>query len=288
MRVRVIGVNTCGSGPLPGWRSAKQSMGQRYRFLTESLGSVGERLAQAIASRAGYQLVRRGRIPPELEDEAGEIIRRTKPFTLTSPARVAALCDAITYLVRNSVAGAVVECGVWRGGSMMAAALRLLELGVDDRDIYLYDTFQGMTAPTMIDRETFSGRAAATRMEIEKQGPDELRAVSPERVRANVIGTGYPEGNVHCIVGPVEETLPVHSPADGIALLRLDTDFYESTRHELTHLYHRIVPGGVLLLDDYGHFEGARLATDQFLAGLRRTPLLTRIDYSGRLAVIWP
>lgn len=266
----------------------RKTIVRRDRSLAQALGRLGEQVVRIIAYRAGYHLVPRGRVPPELANEAGEIISRTKPFTLTSPARVAALCDAITYIVRNSLAGAIVECGVWRGGSMMAAALRLLQLGVDDRDLYLYDTFQGMTAPTMIDREIFSGRPAATRMEKEKPSPNDLRAVSVDSVRANIVGTGYPEAKVHCIVGPVEETLPMHSPPEGIALLRLDTDFYESTKHELIHLYHRVVAGGVLLLDDYGHFEGARLATDEFLAGLPRTPLLARIDYSGRLAVIWP
>lgn len=171
---------------------------------------------------------------------------------------------------------------------MMAVALRLLQLGVADRELYLYDTFRGMTTPTSLDRETFSGRLAATRMEREEPTPEELQAVSVDKVLANIAAVGYPEARVHCIVGPVEETLPGQSPAEGLALLRLDTDFYESTKHELTHLYHRIVPGGVLIIDDYGHFEGARLATDEFVAGLPRKPLLSRIDYTGRLAVVWP
>ena len=78
-------------------------------------------------------------------------------------------------------------------------------------------------------------------------------------------GTGYPPERIHFVRGPVEETLPAGAP-DEIALLRLDTDWYESTRHELEHLYPRLAAGGVLLVDDYGHWEGARKAVDEYFA----------------------
>jgi hypothetical protein len=96
--------------------------------------------------------------------------------------------------------------------------------------------------------------------------------------------TAYPGSHIHYVKGRVEDTIPKHAP-QAIALLRLDTDWYESTRHELEHLFPRLVRGGVLILDDYGHWKGAKEAVDEYFAKLGRSPLLQRLDYSGRLAI---
>ena len=90
--------------------------------------------------------------------------------------------------------------------------------------------------------------------------------------------------HVHFVPGPVEQTLPDHAP-DPIAILRLDTDWYASTRHELEHLFPRVAPGGVLIVDDYGHWEGARRAVDEYFARSDDRILLQRIDYTGRIGV---
>ena len=82
----------------------------------------------------------------------------------------------------------------------------------------------------------------------------------------------------------MEDTLPEQAPSR-IALLRLDTDWYESTRHELIHLYPRLSQGGVLIVDDYGHWDGCRLAVDEYFATEADPVLLTRIDYTGRICV---
>ena len=107
---------------------------------------------------------------------------------------------------------------------------------------------------------------------------------SLDEVRANMESTGYPMDKVFFIKGMVEETLPSKAP-DSIALLRLDTDWYSSTKHELEHLYSRLSRNGILILDDYGHFLGARKATDEYFGTLKMPPLLTRVDYAGRIAV---
>lgn len=96
--------------------------------------------------------------------------------------------------------------------------------------------------------------------------------------------TGYPPERIHLVPGRVEDTVPAQAP-ERIALLRLDTDWYASTKHELDHLYPRLSDGGVLIVDDYGHFEGARRAVDDYLAEQAEPLLLNRIDYTGRIAV---
>jgi hypothetical protein len=86
------------------------------------------------------------------------------------------------------------------------------------------------------------------------------------------------------IKGKVEETIPGTLPKE-ISLLRLDTDWYESTLHNLVHLYPLLRKGGILILDDYGHWQGARKATDEYFARENIIPFLSRIDYTGRLYV---
>jgi hypothetical protein len=104
------------------------------------------------------------------------------------------------------------------------------------------------------------------------------------RVRENVVSTGYPPNLFHFAKGRVEETLPAQAP-DQLALVRLDTDWYESTRHELVHLYPRLAPGGVLIIDDYGHWDGVKRAVDEYFSAQAEPLLLSRIDYAARVAV---
>jgi O-methyltransferase len=223
---------------------------------------------------------------PDIEDEDIRIISEVRGYTMTSSERVYSLVNAVRYVIRNNIAGAVVECGVWKGGSMMAVAKTLLQLGVTDRDLYLFDTFAGMTAPTEKDRTYMEPKTAQESYRNHKDADGTCRwAYAPyEEARRNVLGTGYPESKIHFIVGPVEKTLPDQAP-EKIALLRLDTDFYESTKHELVHLYPRLSAGGPIVIDDYGHWQGARLAVDEFLKETNTGLLLNRIDYTGRIGV---
>ncbi len=161
----------------------------------------------------------------------------------------------------------------------MAMALTLQKLGVTDRDLYLFDTFTGMTKPTEEDVD-FSGLAYLDHWPALPNFFD--AAISLPDVKARLGKTEYDPAHLHFVEGDVEETLPDFAPPK-VALLRLDTDWYESTRHELIHLYPRLALGGVLILDDYGHLEGARKATDEYFDGHRI--MLDRIDYCGRVAV---
>jgi O-methyltransferase len=220
--------------------------------------------------------------PPDLAPADLDIIDRVRPFTMTSVERLAALIDATRFLARQRVPGAFAECGVWRGGSMMAAALTLLDEG-EPRDLYLFDTYSGMTPPTG-DDVSFDGVPAALQLARTPRGEGAWCAAGFDEVKANLAATGYPAELLHFVAGPVEETLPRQAPAS-LALLRLDTDWYGSTRHELLHLYPRLVRRGVLIIDDYGHWRGARHATDEYFAACPDPILLQRIDYTGRIGV---
>jgi O-methyltransferase len=217
------------------------------------------------------------------------IVEEALPLTMTGVPRLLALVDSVRYCVRREIPGAFAECGVWLGGSVMAMLMTLRELGVEDRDIYLYDTFEGMTAPTEHDTSSFDQPAIDAWREAE-QSRDRVygELFNPEvfnldAVRTTLLATGYPEKRLHFVKGPVEETIPSTTPGP-LALLRLDTDWYASTIHELRHLYPLLSGGGVLIVDDYGHWEGCRRAVDEYFAD-REAPLLNRIDYSGRVGV---
>ncbi len=219
-----------------------------------------------------------------------EIIERCAPYTLTSAERVLGVLDAVDYCVRRGVPGAFVECGVWRGGSVLAMILKLQELGAADRGVYLYDTFEGMTKPSERDTSPYDPPAIQTWLEQTGEGqrpwahlfrPDYF---NEDLVRDLLLSTDYPAPHLHFIRGPVEQTLPASAPPQ-LALLRLDTDWYESTMHELVHLYPRLSIGGVLIIDDYGHWEGCRRAVDEYFASAATPVLLSRVDYTGRVAI---
>ena len=217
----------------------------------------------------------------DVDSATKRIIAQTTPYTKTPPVRVVALCNAVDYVVREGIPGAIVECGLWRGGSLMAAALRLLERGVTDRPLYGFDTFAGMTPPTADDgpRQMNRWRKGAP----QDQRPQNLApGTSLEGVAALLASTGYAEDAIHLVKGPVEETVPDSAPAE-LCVLRLDTDFYESTRHELIHLYPRLSRCGVLIIDDYGNLAGARKAVNEYFSD--RRIFMHRIDHGARIAI---
>ncbi len=210
---------------------------------------------------------------------------QVRPYTMTSCERIYQLARAVEYLEKNAIPGAIVECGVWRGGSMMAAALTLLRLGATSREIYLYDTFEGMPPPKSVDVR-HDGVAASAILDTRAKSKDDTywAYASLEDVKANLRSTGYPPERIHYVPGKVEDTLPQTGPA-AIALLRLDTDWYSSTQHELLHLYPRLSPEGVLIIDDYGWWKGQKQAVDEYFAQLPFQPLLQRIDSASRICI---
>ncbi len=235
----------------------------------------------------GYR-VKRPLVPltHDFDPDAVRAIREVAGYTQTTPERIVALRDAVSYVARAGIPGDIVECGVWRGGSMMVVAHELLRQQDTSRRLWLYDTYTGMTPPTA-DDVTITGTSGAAWFDSELAKPEKdatgVTGVALETVQANVASTGYPTDRQTYVVGPVEETLLTQELPEQIALLRLDTDFHESTRAEMEVLYPRLVPGGILILDDYGYWQGARKAVDDYFAD--KAVLLVRLDNSARLVV---
>lgn len=256
-----------------------------------SAKSMGASVINGVLRRAGLELRSVGRPAStdplrlkDLDPWVVDIIAAVRPFTMTSEERISALCHAVRYIARSNVPGDIVECGVWRGGSTMAAAMTLLSEGDKLRTLHLFDTFEGMPMPASVDRAADSGTSAADLL-AKADRSSNLWAYAPiDDVQANLASTGYPSAGIRFIKGRVEDTIPREAPAE-IAILRLDTDWYESTKHELLHLYPKLAIGGVLIIDDYGYWEGARKAVDEFIGENRLPILLQRIDDTGRIAV---
>ena len=255
-------------------------VGSALREIRRLLRRLPKR-ANTILRLAAEQLT----YPPDFSGSELALCESVAPFTMASPERIVSLADAVRHISAANIPGAIVECGVWRGGSMMVVARTLCKAGDVRRDLYLFDTFEGMSAPTDVDVAVTSESASSLLSRASRaEGRSVWCVAGEEDVRTNMHATGYPSEHIHLVPGKVEDTLP-HNAPEGIALLRLDTDWYESTKHELIHLYPRLASGGILLLDDYGHWQGARKATDEYFASLAQRPLLCRVDYSGRIAL---
>lgn len=222
---------------------------------------------------------------PDFYDYEIELIRLVAPYTMTRSERIYVLIKAVEYIVAQDVRGSIVECGVWRGGSMMAVAKTLLRSKRTDFDLYLYDTFEGMTRPSDKD-VNFKGEHASEKFERLGTGPDssDWDRIPLDEVKRNMFSLGYQNDQIHFIKGRVEETIPKNDTGQ-IALLRLDTDWYESTKHEIVNLFPLITKGGVLIVDDYGHHQGARQAVDEYISENKVPILLNRVDYSCRIGI---
>lgn len=243
-------------------------------------------IVQKILANWDLEIVPKSALPPEASNRDREILSQVQPFTMTSSDRLWSLMQAVRYVVQANIAGDFVECGVWRGGSAMTMAMVLSELRRKDRRIWLYDTFEGMTPPTQHDVENHTGRTAQDLLKASgrETGRNVWCIASEEDVTANLQTTGYPSEMLTIRKGDVVQTLKQDLP-ERIALLRLDTDWYESTEAELQHLYPRLVSGGVCIIDDYGYWRGARKAVDEYFHAHSIHALVHKIDFTGRIFI---
>jgi hypothetical protein len=251
------------------------------------------RAARSAARRLGFEIRRLPRGPQPITDPRdARFLAMWDRMTKISgfDLRHYTTYCAVRYLTEQRIGGDFVECGVYRGTQVLTMAHALAEFGASDRDIYLYDTFAGMTQPTPedfidADRPDESYRANLTKWEEGRQpdGSNTYKFASIEEVRANVFTAPYPRERFHFVVGDVLETVRRDSHKR-IAFLRLDTDWYASTKHEFECLYDSVVPGGVVVIDDYGRWQGSRQATDEFFAA-RPMPMLIRTGPCERLVI---
>ena len=239
----------------------------------------------------GYEL--RKKVAPQ--NKPKPLLDQTEPFlsitnqvgefTLTNKERLQGLFLGVNYVVDNNIEGDFVECGVWRGGSSMAAALTFMSRKQTNRKFWMFDTYDGMAETTALDLDKDGFLASDILKRSDKSNPRSYYcAASFEDVEANMKATGYPMQNIQFVKGKVEETLLLEIP-NKIAFLRLDTDYYTSTKAEMEILYDKLVPGGVLILDDYGHWQGARKAVDDYFDIKGKKPLFSFLDYSGVIAI---
>lgn len=223
--------------------------------------------------------------PSDFDAQDIDLVKKVQPFTMTHPPSIYMLSKVVEYIIKNDIPGDFVECGVWKGGSMMTVAYTLQRLGVKDRELYLYDTFEGMPPPGEQDKLYAGTSASQILANSEKNEENHIWAYATiENVRKNILSTGYDESKIHLIKGKVEDTIPEHSP-EKICLLRLDTDWYESTKHELVHLYPRLSKQGVLIIDDYAWWLGSKKATDEYFEENKICMLLNRLDMGARLGI---
>ena len=202
-----------------------------------------------------------------------EFIQRVSPYTMTSIERITALYHSLEYIRENNISGDIVECGVWRGGNIKGIIDYLHFHNMKDKDVWLFDTFEGMTAPDENDVDLNSNKAE-----------DILDAVmcyaSLDSVKEVLQQSQFPQNRIHYVVGDILETLKEEKNIPKtISLLRLDTDWYQSTKIELEVLYPNLESCGVMIVDDYGHWQGSKKAVDEYF--IDTDIVFEKIDYTG-------
>jgi O-methyltransferase len=196
-----------------------------------------------------------------------------KPFTMTSKQRIHGLFNSLEEIRINKVEGDIIECGVWKGGNILGIMEYLDFHKIYDKRIWLYDTFQGMTNPSQIDEDYVRHKAS-----------DILGSVmcySPlEEVKKTLSLSKYPEENIKIVIGDVRETLNLDANLpEKLSILRLDTDWYDSTKKELEVLYPLLDEKGILIVDDYGHWKGCKVAVDEYFVNEKIK--IEVLDYTG-------
>jgi hypothetical protein len=210
----------------------------------------------------------------EIKDDAfWRIVPEVHDFTQLPMEPMWSLYEAVRYIVRKNIRGDFVECGVFFGGASMLIAKTLLSMSDTSRALWLYDSFEGFVGQQAPDDKTWYGDSIDLRF-------DDFESI----VAANIASTGYPMESVHLVRGDIEQTAVENANGD-VALLRLDTDTYHSTKAELEHFYPKLVQGGVLIIDDYGHALGARRAVDEYFAEPDRRIMLHRVNFTNRIGV---
>ncbi len=202
----------------------------------------------------------------EKNDYESSLFNKIKKFTLTTDENIWLLIQSFKYIIRNNINGDFVECGVWKGGNLILLGELCSKFKLE-KNIFGFDTFEGMTEPHEQDKN-FANKSAKellSKYSHKKKEDKNIWAYSSiEDTKKNIKeSTSYEK--IKLIKGDVKDTLNIKSNLpEKISLLRLDTDFYESTKIELEILYPLLSKGGILIIDDYGHWKGCKLAVEEY------------------------
>jgi hypothetical protein len=194
---------------------------------------------------------------------------------MTSIERINELYNSLEYIRLNNIEGDIIECGVWKGGNILGIIEYLEYYNLHSKKVWLFDTFSGMTSPENVDVDV-NDIPAISQMDISVV----FAYSSLEEVKNNLQPSQFPKENIIFIEGDVSKTLQDRNNIpEKISLLRLDTDWYQSTKDELEILYPKLSNKGVLIVDDYGHWKGAKKAVDEYFKNMDIT--ISQIDYTG-------
>ena len=260
-------------------------------FAKSTLWSLATRVNNRLEGSLGFrvQRVSETSVLRGMDDRSLSAMKLANKRTMLDPIQQYTTYRAARYVGENKLEGEVVEFGVWRGGSSLLILRGLIDSATTRKKAFLFDTFQGMSEPTDKDRWIASGTNAKFLLEDSTSGQiglgkTDMRCIADiEDVNESVRLSEYPAANVHLIQGDVLDTIHSHIPSI-ICLARLDTDWYESTKIELEFVWPRLVTGGVLIIDDYDEWSGAREATDEFFAARGFKPFLIRSGW-GRVII---
>ena len=238
-------------------------------------------------NRKGLQVVKKYEMPAEASIYEKKIILKSLKYSMTTSIRMWALLQSAKEVLKKKIKGDFVECGVWRGGNIILLK-NILEQHKIKKNVYGFDTFQGMTEPTRHDVDTENNSASILMKKTSKNDQEfSIWAYSSlEKTKKNIYKNIKSKKNLKLIQGKVEDTLVIkENVPKKISLLRLDTDWYESTKVELEILYPLLQKGGILIIDDYGHFKGCRKAVDEYFSKHKKKPMLHYVDYTCRLII---
>jgi len=204
-------------------------------------------------------------------DPFARLYRTVRPYTMSGNTRLRGLHAAVRRVTARHIPGDVVECGTARGGSAALMGLALKEAGAA-RTLWVFDTFEGIPAPTVADPDH---EIAALYTGAFRGGLEEVQDLFR---RLGILD------RAKLVKGLFQDTVP-RADVRAIAVLHLDGDWYDSVKVCLEHLYDRVSPGGIIQIDDYGHWQGARKAVDEFMTARHITVPLRYLDYTGRQLV---
>ena len=234
----------------------------------------------------GFVIINKNQKIIELSDKDHELLNLIKDYSMTTEIRMYNLLQSLKQIKHKNIPGDYVECGVWRGGNIILIKKFLENENIDDKKIYAFDTFEGLPEPDNNDFDISKNISASVLLSRNKKDKEShlWGVCSLEEVKKNLIKNLKDMNNIYFIEGKVEETLDLkENIPEKISLLRLDTDWYSSTKKELEVLYEKVSPGGVIIIDDYGHWGGAKKAVDEFFKD--KYVWMHYVDYACRLII---